>query len=148
MALDTLITFQTDRFKPTPGELDEEADHEDWINPGRFAKEAADFMAAPLNDHGYRVANNFAEDWGRWVEIEHDGGYFLPVGLQNLTTEPPLQWLATITPDTPTLRPARKLFRKISVEDRVIALRDAVFDILQAADGIEEATLKGPDDAL
>ncbi|MEM9198845.1 MAG: hypothetical protein AAGD12_13480, partial [Pseudomonadota bacterium] len=97
---------------------------------------------------GYQIAHNFAEDWGRWVEIDHDGGYFLAVGLQNLTAEAPHRWLASITPDTPTLRPARKLFRKISVESRVIALRDAVFEILHAAEGIEEVTIKAPDDAL
>ncbi|MEM9047250.1 MAG: hypothetical protein AAGC92_00900 [Pseudomonadota bacterium] len=148
MALDTVITFQTDRFKPTPGELDEDADHEDWINPGRFAKEAADFMAAALAERGTPIATNFTEDWGRWVEIDHDGGYFLAVGLQNLTNAPPYQWLAMMTPETPTFRPARKLFRKVNVEVRVIALRDTVFEILRAAEGIEEVTIKTPNDVL
>jgi hypothetical protein len=136
--LSTTFTFRCPRFRPTPGELDEQ--HDDYINPGVFAKEAASFIADALNRSGYRVTHVIQEDWGRSVEVEKPDRYFLAVGVGNYdeeerrdeTTE---THMIFVEPDK---SPIRKWFRKIQTEERVMQLVATLRAILEADEGITD----------
>jgi hypothetical protein len=136
--LPTTFTFRCARFKPTRSELDEQ--HDDYINPGIFAKLAADFIAKELNQNGYKVINNFPEDWGRWVEVDNSDGYFLAVGVANYDVDQSRDGSTEthrifVEPDK---SPIRKWFRKIQTEERVMQLVATLRNILEASEGISE----------
>gem|GEM_PF-2848608 len=131
--MDCVYLFSSDRFLPTPGELVE--DHDDFINPGCFAKALADFLQDGLARHDYQVGFRCAEDWGQWLELEHDGGYTLAVGCANLSDleNGVAEHRVFISPDQPQVR---KLFRKIDVSADVERLGEALKAILGAEDRI------------
>ncbi len=60
----TQLEFKSEAFPPLPGE-------EEKINPGRFGKNLADFIAAELPKHGFTVNLVDFEDWGLRIEIEN-----------------------------------------------------------------------------
>lgn len=128
----TRYTFESSRFHPTPAELDE-AD-EDFINPGIFARELADFLEAGLRAGGFGVSFRCAEDWGCWQEIEHTGDYTLAIGCANLddADNKLIPHHVFITPDKPFIRPVKQWFRKTDVRDDVGQLVDAVGIVLRS----------------
>lgn len=136
--MDTLFLFSSDRFSPTRGELDEQ--HHDYINPGCFAKELADFMDEKLFEHGYKVSFRCAEDWGHWLELEHEGRYTLAIGCSNMpyeTEDRMAEHRVFISPDKPVIRSVRKLFRKLDVRGDVERLGDTIKSILVAESRIK-----------
>lgn len=131
--VECVYLFSSDRFSPTPGELVE--DHDDFINPGCFARELADFLQEGLARHDYRVGFRCAEDWGQWLELEHAGGYTLAVGCANLSEleNGVADHRVFVSPDKPHIR---KLFRKIDVSADIERLGTALKAILSAEERI------------
>ena len=82
MSMNNHFMFDSDDFKPTPGELDET--HDDYINPGIFALNLADFLVEGLKTEGVAVKFRCQEDWGHWMEVDHDGKFRLAIGCANL----------------------------------------------------------------
>ena len=61
----THLEFASAAFPAYAGE-DEE------INPGRFGKRLAEWLATTLPDHGFVVTGMNAEDWGWRVDLQHE----------------------------------------------------------------------------
>ena len=137
----TQFTFTSDAFAPRPGELDEA--HDDYINPGLYALELADFLVAGLAGKGFEVGFRCQEDWGHWMELVHDGGYTLALGCSNTesTVGGKPEHRVFVTPDKPVIR---KLFRKIDVRADVERLVDALGRILAESPQIDGVTLEAP----
>jgi hypothetical protein len=138
MKLQTDVTFRCPRFKPTPGEIDE--NHEDFINPGVFAKQAASFLAKELAGKGYTVRGIVSEDWGCWVQVDNPDKYFLAVGIANYDDD---RFRAFETEThrlfiEPDKSPVRRWLKKIDTEERVMLLLSHVLQILEADDGITD----------
>ena len=119
--------FLSNKFSPTAGELDEE--HDDYINPGLFALELADFVESSLRERGYEVKFRCQEDWGHWLEIDHAGKYTLAVCCGNAEdTENGLErHRVFVHPDKPVIR---RWFRKIDVREDVEKLSLAIRSLL------------------
>lgn len=128
----TEYTFTSPRLAPTPGELDE--GHDDYINPGLFAAELSAVVIAGLAEEGYRVRARVVEDWGNWIEIDHDGGFPLAVCCANIDGSAGSHRVATV-PDRPHVR---KFLRKIDVQADVERLSAALFRILSRTEGITD----------
>ena len=120
----TSVEFRSDRFPAYEGE-------EDDINPGRFGKRLAEFLAAGLQAYGFVTETPFAEDWGWVVPIKNDG-FKLWIGCGNYE-EYTDGFLCFIEPHTPVIR---KLLKKIDTQGRVEALQKAMDAILAESAGI------------
>jgi hypothetical protein len=101
------------------------------INPGRFGKRVAEFLAAGLRSHGFETESLVAEDWGWIVPIKNDG-FKLWVGCGNYE-EYPDGFLCFIEPHVPVIR---KLFKKIDTRPRIEALQKALDTVLSEGAGI------------
>lgn len=121
--------LESDSFHADPREEDEESDL--FINPGIFAHQLANFLRQGLEAQGYRVADVIVEDWGNWVEIDHDGGYFLAVGCANLDDH---EHRLFIEPDKPVIR---RWFKKVDVSEDRKRLGIAVEKVLNDAPEIK-----------
>lgn len=84
--LKTEFLFTSKAFSPTAGELDEDNNF-DFINPGLYALELADFLEKELSQHGYAKKSRCQEDWGHWLELEHTGNFTLAVCCVNTGDE-------------------------------------------------------------
>lgn len=137
--MDIHFIFLSDKFSPTAGELDEE--HKDYINPGLFALELADFIEKSLGQHGYKVKSRCQEDWGHLLEIEHPGQYMLAVCCTSYEeTENGMQHHRVfVRPAKPVIR---RSFRKIDVREDVEQLRSAIRSSLVDEPGIANLELQ------
>ena len=61
----TNLEFRSTSFPAYPGEAEE-------INPGRYGKRLAQFLAAELPGSGFEVAGVSAEDWGWRLDLQND----------------------------------------------------------------------------
>src|SRR5690606_24640503 len=61
----THVEFRSSAFPPYESEFDE-------INPGRYGKRLAEYLAAGLRREGEIVGEPGAEDWGWVVPVAHD----------------------------------------------------------------------------
>ena len=131
----TEYTFSSDQFSPTSGELNEE--HDDYINPGVFARELAEFLIQGLSREGYRVKDRIVEDWGNWIELEHDGKFALAVCCSNLEElgQGMMRHRVATDPSQPYVR---KLLRKIDVQPTVERLSAALSKILTGSKHISD----------
>lgn len=118
-------------------------DHDDFINPGIFARQLADFLELGLRAHGYSIKFRCAEDWGYWQEIEHDRGYTLAVGCMNVDepNDGTLEHCVFVRPDSSPIRPAKHWFRKTDVQADVERLVAAVGEILGSENRIADVEL-------
>ena len=123
----TEYTFVSDQFAPTLGEQNE--GHDDYINPGLFARELAEFLMQGLAEEGYSVKDRVVEDWGNWIELEHDGKFALAVCCSNLEVlaQGGVRHRVATDPSQPYVR---KLLRKINVQSYVEDLSAALSRIL------------------
>ncbi len=139
--MDTFYIFTTKHFSPTPAELDEA--HEDYINPGVFGHELADYIKAGLSAHGYTVRAQGPEDWGYYLDIDHDGAFDLWIGCANLDEagDGSCKHFVSINPKKPFVRPMRNWFRKVDVQADVEKLLSAVGEVLRSDDGIKDLKL-------
>ena len=131
--MDTVLTFTSNRFTPTPGELDE--DHGEYINPGIYAKALADFLETGLSSKGYTVSFRCPEDWGHWIEIAHPGPFKLALGCANTGDAPGgvAEHRIFVVPDKPVIH---RFFRKIPVQAEVEQLVTTLRRILEESDHI------------
>jgi hypothetical protein len=129
----TEYTFMGSGFGPTAGELDE--GHGDYINPGVFARALAEFLIAGLVEEGYAVKARVVEDWGNWIELEHDGPFALAVCCSNIE-DGAQGWTMHRVSTDPAQPYVRKLLRKIHVQPDVERLSASLARILGASDRI------------
>lgn len=115
-SLRTTLSFKSTLFHPVPEELDEE--HENYINPGIFAYELANFLEQGLSVNDYKITFRCSEDWGYWQEIEHDDKYTLAIGCSNIVQQENdfSEHRVFVKPDSPIIRPPRRLFKKTYVQ--------------------------------
>ncbi len=132
--MQTHYLITSNYFPATKGELDPE--HEDFINEGIFALGLADFLASKLADQGYPTKFRCQEDWGHWLELEHEGKFTLAVCCTSTqeTFEEQSEFRVFLSPDKPIVR---KLFKKISVEDDLNRLSNALNKIFEDSAEIE-----------
>jgi len=130
--MQTVYTFKSMAFQPTPSELEESSD--EYINPGCFGRELADFMKEELQSLGYAVEFRCSEDWGYWQEFKHSGSYTLAIGCSNIDESDGgmVEHCIFVMPDKPTIRPLKNWFRKTPVRSEVQALVNALGGILQS----------------
>ena len=122
----TQVEFRSDKFPAYENEEQE-------INPGRYGKRLAEFLATGLRSHGFETEELIAEDWGWVVPIKNDG-FKLWIGCGNYE-EYPDGFLCFIEPHTPLIR---KLFKKIDTQSRVEALQKAMDAVLSESAGIRD----------
>lgn len=121
--------FTSDLFPAEPGE-------EELINPGRFGKRLAQFLADGFRARGFQIDEPGTEDWGWYIGI---GGLKVPfmIGAGNLDDETNV-FRVFIDPSTPIVKkfPLQKI--DISADlDRVSA---ALAEILESEPGIYDLT--------
>lgn len=112
------VEFRSARFPAYEKEEDE-------INPGRWGKRLAEYLAEQLREAGFSVGEIFAEDWG-WVIPIANEAFPLWVGCGNYE-EHPDGFLVFVEPSKPVIR---RFFRKIPTEARVTRVTDALSAIL------------------
>lgn len=122
----TYVEFCSDRFPASEGE-DEE------VNPGRFGKRLAEYLAGRLPAHGFQIKSVAAEDWGWRISLFNDG-FDLWIGCGN-SEEHPDAFLCFSEPHSPVIR---RLFRKIDTADRVTALQQAMDAVLEEPPGVRD----------
>ncbi len=122
----THVEFRSDKF-PAYDSEDEE------INPGRYGKRVAEFLAAGLPSHGFEPEAFIAEDWGWVVPIKNDD-FKLSIGCGNYE-EYPDGFLCFIESHVPVIR---KLFKNIDTQARVEALQRAIDAVLSESAGIRD----------
>jgi len=116
----THVEFKSDSFPAYDGE-------DKLINPGRWGKRLAEFIAAGLPSRGFTPKAPLAEeDWG-WVLAVENEAFPLWIGIGNYE-EHPNGFLCFIEPPEPAIR--RFLFKKIDTRERIEALQRAMDDIL------------------
>ena len=122
----TYVEFKSAAFPPYDGESEE-------INPGRFGKRLAEYLAAELSRRGERIGALFTEDWG-WVVPIENAGFDLWIGVGNYE-EYPDGFLCFIEPHTEFVR---KVFKKVPTRERIEELQRNVAAALEAHAGIRE----------
>ncbi|MBM7066701.1 hypothetical protein [Actibacterium sp. 188UL27-1] len=143
MTGDGLIEFSSKRFPPTAGELEETSD--EFINPGLFGKELAEFLKAELPKLGYPIGFSSMEDWGYWIEVEHDGDFTLAVccGSQgDYDAKTGADHLVFVKAEQNLLK---RLFRKIDTSTAMAELVESLTGLLQATDGVSDVQLVDAD---
>lgn len=123
--MDTHVEFRSSHFPPDPGEEDE-------VNPGRFGRKLAEFIASALNTAELEAAPPSPEDWG-WVVHVHNPEFPLSVGCGNY--EYPDGFLCFIEPHQPF---RRRWFRKIHVAPKVELVRSAIDAALRSHPGVRD----------
>lgn len=118
----THVEFRSNAFPPYDWEEDE-------INPGRFGKRVAEFLARSLKEKGFKLLEPIAEDWGWLIPIKNDE-FRLWIGCGNLDGHPD-GFLCWIEPHQPTIRPFPFLWR-IDTSATVAALQGAIDQVLAA----------------
>ena len=122
----TTVEFRSRTFPPYEKE-------EEQINPGRYGRRLAEFVATGLRSHGFETGELVAEDWGWLVPIKNRNCK-LWVGCGNYE-EYPDGFLCFIEPHTPFIR---KFFRKIDIRSRIEALHRALDAVLAENIGVRD----------
>ncbi|MGE5491698.1 MAG: hypothetical protein ACM31P_10490 [Actinomycetota bacterium] len=122
----THVEFLSNEFPPYENEAEQ-------INPGRYGKRLADFLAESLITHGFKVKSVSAEDWGWMVEIENES-FPLWIGCGNYE-EFENGFLCFIEPSKPFVR---KWFSKIETLPIVERLASALESILQGSGKVSQ----------
>lgn len=111
------VEFHSTEFPAYPGEEDE-------INPGRFGKRLAEFLAEQLPRRGFSVRGIGAEDWGWQIELEN-AAFPLWIGCGNYE-EGENAFLCFIEPSKPVLRKWFKTIETAKVVERVASALEAI----------------------
>lgn len=137
--MDTHFLITSGAFSATLGELDE--DHDDFINPGLYALELASFLENELSPRGYSVKFRCQEDWGHWMELEHDGGFTLALGCANTgdEVEGKTEHRIFLVPDKPVIR---KFLKKIDVRDDLEKLATTLRALLENSPLIDRVRIE------
>lgn len=116
----THVEFRSSLFPPYQGEEEE-------INPGRYGKRLAEYLALELRRRGFDVGESSPEDWG-WVVPIRNEGFPLWVGCSNYE-EWPDGYLCFIEPRKPRIRRGFRTFDTTAVVGRLADSIDEVFRI-------------------
>jgi hypothetical protein len=122
----TYVEFKSDIFPPYEGEESE-------VNPGRWGKRLAEFLADGLKVRGIEVLDIIAEDWGWRIPIANDD-FDLWIGCGNYD-EYPDGFLCFVEPGKPYVR---RFLKKISTVEKVQTLIDAFDSIISNEPGIKD----------
>ena len=117
--MQTNLEFRSSAFPAYP-------DEEEEINPGRFGKRLAEFIAAGMPSHGLKVSGIHAEDWGWRVDLQNDA-FPLWIGCGN-SEEFDDGFLCFIEPSKPFVR---KWLKRIPTADVVQRVASALGQIVQ-----------------
>jgi hypothetical protein len=120
------IQFRSKAFPAQPGE-----EHE--VNPGRYGKAVAQFLADALRRRGFHILGPSPEDWGWRIDVGNDD-FPLWIGCGNLDGEED-GFLCFVEPAKATAGtwPRRKDTRPVT--DR---LANEVYDVLTANLHVEQ----------
>jgi hypothetical protein len=127
------LTLETDLFEHT-----EVKPH--FINPCCFGEDFAAWLRdrlSPMASAGFTFSEPIQEDygWGLWSRREKDA-FWIALGLvEDGPTEEPAQWVVSLNYD-PGFNLIKRLFQKPDAT-AFHELRDHVWQILQATDGIK-----------
>jgi hypothetical protein len=124
-AMRTHVEFRSAAFSPYPGE-------EQTINPGRYGRKLAEFIAAALRSAGLDPEEPRPEDWG-WAVKLRNREFPLWIGCGNQDDQPEA-FLCFIEPHEAYVR--RRL-RKIHAAPTVEIVRAAIDDALRSHGGIQ-----------
>jgi len=118
--------FTSDLFPAEPGE-------EELINPGRFGKRLAHFLADGLRARGFQTDEPATEDWGWYIGL---GGMKVPfmIGAGNLDDETNI-FRVFIDPSTPIVK--KFPLQKVDVGADLARVSEALADILETETGIQ-----------
>ena len=115
----TNLEFQSSAFPALPDEVEE-------VNPGRYGKALADFLASALSRHGCEVTSVSAEDWGWRIDLRNDA-FPLWLGCGNYD-EFENGFLCFIEPSAPLIR---HWLKRIETSSTVERLATAVESVLR-----------------
>jgi hypothetical protein len=110
------VEFRSTDFPAYPSEEEE-------VNPGRFGKRLAEFLAEQLPQRGLAVRGIGAEDWGWRIDLEN-ATFPLWVGCGNYE-EGENAFLCFIEPSKPVLRKWLKKIETAEVVERVASALEA-----------------------
>ena len=116
--MQTHLEFRSTAFPAYPGEEEE-------INPGRYGKRLAEFLAGELPRHAFKVVDIYAEDWGWCIGLVHDA-FPLWVGCGNYE-EHEDGFLCFIEPSRPFIR---RWLKRVPTSDTVERLASALEEIV------------------
>ena len=137
--METRFLMTSGEFAATPGKLDDQ--HDDYINPGIFALELADFLERELAQRGYPAKFRCQEDWGHWMELEHQGNFTLAVCCANTGEEidGQAEHRVFLSPDKPVIR---KLFKKVDVRSDLEKLGVTLREVLEGNSAINNIRIE------
>jgi len=118
--MQTHLEFRSTAFPAYPGEEEE-------INPGRYGKRIAEFLASELPRYGFEVARVGAEDWGWRIDLRHDDAFPLWIGCGNYE-EFEDGFLCFIEPSQPFVR---QWLKRIPTSETVERLASALEQIVR-----------------
>lgn len=135
----THFLFASKEFSPTAGELDDE--HDDYINPGAYALELGDFLEKELGLRGYPAKFRCQEDWGHWMELDHQGNFTLAVCCSNTgeDIDGQAEHRVFLSPEKPYVR---KLFKKIDISSDLERLTKTIQDVLESNPDIHNISIE------
>jgi hypothetical protein len=116
------VRFRSDMFAPRRAERDE-------VNPGRYGRELAEWLAARLGERGVAAGQPAPEDWGWLLEVVQDGESF-GVACGNVG-ESRSEWLLWVDPARAgpiarLLRPGAAAGGERAREALILAIDDAL----------------------
>ena len=114
----THLEFRSTAFPAYPGEEEE-------INPGRYGKRLAEFLAGELPRYAFKVVRLNAEDWGWRIDLLHDA-FPLWIGCGNYE-EHEDGFLCFIEPSRPFVR---RWLKRIPTTETVERLAGALEEIV------------------
>ncbi len=115
----SLVEFRSPAFPPCEDEREQ-------INPGRFGKRLAEYIATALTNEGEVIERVYGEDWG-WVVAVANAEFRLWIGVGK-HEEYEDGFLCFIEPHTEYVR---KWLRKIPSKRRVDELRQSLDAVLK-----------------
>jgi hypothetical protein len=125
----THVEFRSNKFASYENDIE----GVNW-SAGVYGKRLADYLAERLPQHGIEVARHLAEDWGWYIEIEHDGGFTLSVGCGRYQ-EYENGFLCFVEPSKPVIR---RWFKKIDISSSIKRTASALDSILNGDPEITE----------
>ncbi len=123
----TQIEFKSTAFPPYPDEGEQ-------VNPGRYGKRLAEFLAGELGKRGFDVQGIRSEDWGWAVDLKNEA-FPLWVGCGNYE-EFADGFLCFIEPSKPTIK--KGLFSKIETGSTVERLASALENSLSESGKVSD----------
>lgn len=124
MSVNPQVTFQTDFFKPIPGEEEE-------TNLGRYGKALAQWLAEKLKERGVTVEEVIAEDFG-WVVMLSRNPFTLWLGCGN-TDGSTTEWSVFPAAETSAIQ---RVFRQVNPAPDIEKLKAHLAELVPSIPGV------------